>query len=1049
MKILGLDLGTNSIGWSVIDDTAKQILGAGAHIFPIGVNVDAKSKAETSKNAKRREHRQKRRQLFRRKFRNNLLQKALKQADLMPATLEANDPFWQECPYLLRKKALAEPLTSHELGRVIFHLNQRRGFKSNRKSGTNEEGALFKGGNGKTGIDDTLAEWQQGGFKTFGSYLASLDPHVQRLRNRYTLRSWFEQEMEEIWHVQQQYHPDKLTPKLKQQLTSPDFGIMFFQRPLKSQKHLVGKCTLEPQKPRVPISHPDFEEFRMWQVINNLQVAGPGRFNEPLDDEEKTKLVELFYTKDKIKPTDIRKKLKLTEDYTFNYEEGEQFTGNETSIKLSKLFGKAVWETLPDEDKTLRTSKTVEKNITKLDVWHTLFFAQDSDWLKIYAAEKWGFDEKQLEKLAKTHLKEGYGSLSLKAIRKMLPFLRQGERYDKAAQLAGYHHSQVSEYKTGLEKLEDPKNMRNPIVQQALHEIRTLVNQLLQQYGKFDIIRVELARDLKVSATKRADIRIEQLKNRARNERYYQELIKQGINRPSKNDIDKYQLWEECKKICPYTGRAISFSDLFEYGRFDIEHILPYSRTLDDSIANKTLCEKEFNIKKGNKTPHECLSGDKANYLLVLERVQKNMPRKLARFKQEKIEEDFAQKQLNDTRYISKEAKAYLKSICDRVDVATGTTTAPLRHYWGLNSILNQDKNKKTRDDHRHHAVDALVVALTTPRMLQELSRWNSLDRSPQMHNFEIPWDTFYRDARTAIENILVSQKKNSKTVTSWNRKVKDKDGKATTLRQVSARGQLHKETVYGKRIDLFSKKDSVEYGEEFYAVRKPLSELSKTMINNIIDPVIKTIIKERLKEYNICIDSEAEIPKNVLKVAFNDPLYMPNKRGKSGRQNEIKKVRVRVPSTKMLKLKDNINQWVEPGNNHHVTIFRGVDGKLYDEVISFKEAVERKRQNLPVHKTKSDKGDIAITIIENNDFFLLGLSEDQISWNGLEQKELTKHLYRVRAISGGYYNFMHHCAASLNNKKQEEIIIASFSKWERLSPIKVKITPTGQLKKV
>ncbi|WP_299759406.1 type II CRISPR RNA-guided endonuclease Cas9 [uncultured Pontibacter sp.] len=1038
MKILGLDLGTNSIGWSVIDDTEKQILGVGAHIFPVGVNVDAKSKAETSKNAKRREFRQKRRQLFRRKFRNNLLQKALKEANLMLSTLEENDAFWQGCPYQLRKKALSEPLSFHELGRVIFHLNQRRGFKSNRKSGSNEEGALYKGGNGKTGITDTLAEWQQGGFRTFGEYLASLDPHAQRLRNRYTLRSWYEQEIEEIWNVQQQYHPDKLTQALKERLASPDCGIIFYQRPLKSQKHLVGKCTLEPQKPRVPISHPDFEEFRMWQIINNLLVAGPRRFNEPLDDEEKTKLVELFYAKEKIKTSDIRKKLKLTEDYTFNYEDTEQFTGNETSIKLAKLFGKAAWDALPDEDKTLRTSKAEEKSISKLDVWHTLYFAQDADWLKKYAKEKWGFDAKQLEKLAKTHLKESYGSLSLKAIRKMLPYLRQGNRYDEAAKLAGYHHSQISEYKTGLEELEDPKNLRNPIVQQALHEIRTLVNQLLQQHGKFDIIRVELARDLKVSATKRAEIRVEQLKNRARNERYYQELVKQGVSRPSKTDIDKYQLWEECKKICPYTGKAISFSDLFEYGRFDIEHILPYSRTLDDSMANKTLCEKAFNIKKGNQTPHECMSGDSANYMLVLERVQKSVPRKLPRFKQEKIEEDFAQKQLNDTRYISKEAKAYLKSICDRVDVATGTTTAPLRHYWGLNSILNEGKSKKTRDDHRHHAVDALVVALTTPRMLRELSRWNSLDRLPQMHNFELPWDTFYRDARTAIENILVSQKKNSKTVTSWNRKVKDNNGNPTTQRQVSARGQLHKETVYGKRQDLA--------GQEFYAVRKSLESLTPAMISKIVDPAVREIVKDRLRSHGVNPDAKQfTIPKT----AFIEPLYMPNIKGKSGRQNQIKKVRIRENSTGMVKLKDTINQWVEPGSNHHVAIYKDEAGKLHERVTTFFAAVERKKQGIPVVQPTTTEGYTLVQTLQINDMFLLGLSEEDISWNGPNlHKLLSPYLYRVQKLSSMYYTFRHHKASTIEHAGEERAI-RSMKGWQELNPIKIQITPTGQLKKV
>lgn len=620
MLTLGLDLGPNSIGWAIIDKQEQKIHAIGSRIFPEGVNIDAVSKAESSRNEKRREYRQKRRQLFRRKFRNNLLRKALQQAGLIPELIAETDSFWAPCPYQLRSKAINEPIKLHELGRIIFHLNQRRGFKSNRKSAKAEDGVMEKGGNGKTGITQTIEAWQEGGFKTFGAYLASLDPHEQRIRNRYTLRQWYEQELEQIWQEQQKYYPDVLTDELRQKLTSPDSGIIFYQRPLRSQKHLVGKCTLEPKKPRCPLSHPEFEEFRMWQIINNLEVAGPGRFKELLDDEEKSKLVELFNTKEKIKISDIRKKLKLTEDYTFNYDDSETFNGSETSIKLLKLFGKNTWEALSDLDKTLPEESN--KDFSKLDVWHLFFFAEDPKWLHNYAKEKWGFDDKQLKALGKTHLKEGYASLSLKAIRKILPFLRKGEKYDKAAKLAGYHHSNLKPEHENLAELQEPKNLRNPIVQQALYELRKLVNQLIKQYGKPATILIELARDLKVSKEKRAQIRKEQFWNRDRNEKARNSLIENGISRPSRIDIEKYHLWEECNRKCPYTGKEISFNDLFINGRFDIEHILPYSRTLDDSLANKTLCEKGFNIGKGNKTPHELLSGDPVLYQQVLDRVQ-------------------------------------------------------------------------------------------------------------------------------------------------------------------------------------------------------------------------------------------------------------------------------------------------------------------------------------------------------------------------------------------------------------------------------------------
>ena len=327
MKTLGLDIGTNSIGWALVNEEQQKILASGAHIFQEGVNIDAKSKAETPKSAKRREYRQKRRQLARRRFRNNLLRKALTQAGMMPSGETEQEHFWELCPYQVRCKGLDEQLSLQELGRAIFHLNQRRGFKSNRKSGNAEEGTMQKGGNGKTGINQTEEEWQQGGFRTFGEYLASLDPHEQRLRNRYTLRQWYQQEFEQLWQEQQAYHPAVLTDELRHKLGSPDAGIVFYQRPLKSQRHLVGKCTLEPKKTRVPLSHPDFEEFRMWQVLNNLEVTGPDKLKEPLDDADKTKLVDLFYSKEKITASDIKKKLKLTDDYILNYED-ETFRGN-------------------------------------------------------------------------------------------------------------------------------------------------------------------------------------------------------------------------------------------------------------------------------------------------------------------------------------------------------------------------------------------------------------------------------------------------------------------------------------------------------------------------------------------------------------------------------------------------------------------------------------------------------------------------------------------------------------------------------------------------
>lgn len=203
-------------------------------------------------------------------------------------------------------------------------------------------------------------------------------------------------------------------------------------------------------------------------------------------------------------------------------------------------------------------------------------------------------------------------------------------------------------------------------------------------------------------------------------------------------------------------------------GEVQIEHIHPWSRSLNDSFMNKTLCWANENRNKGDRTPFEFYGIDEANWLTIKERAlklfsdTKEYPKayqKFKRFVQQKFDDDFTTRQLNDTRYISKEAKNYLKQICEKVTVSPGQMTATLRHFWGLNSVLNEE-NEKTREDHRHHAIDALVMACGKTRYLQELSKWNRYDRQPVSSNFPLPWDSFRFNAERAVDSILVSHKK-------------------------------------------------------------------------------------------------------------------------------------------------------------------------------------------------------------------------------------------------------------------------------------------------
>jgi|YNPMSStandDraft_1061717.scaffolds.fasta_scaffold06689_4 CRISPR-associated endonuclease Csn1 len=291
------------------------------------------------------------------------------------------------------------------------------------------------------------------------------------------------------------------------------------------------------------------------------------------------------------------------------------------------------------------------------------------------------------------HFKQGYANLSQRAMKKLIPFFKQGYNYAEACQKAGYHHSDKRP-KVLLNKLGEVPNLRNPIVQQGLFELRRLVNAIIKEYGKPDAIHIEFARELKLPKAEREKLAKENKANREKNKEAIDEIRKLGVPNPSSTDIVKYRLWKECNGICPYTGKQISAEMLFAENVIDIEHILPYSRTQDDSFNNLTLCFADFNReKKQNLSPYEMKERgiiSEAEYEQMIERVMKfGNKAKLKRFTQKEINtEDFIARQLNDTAYLSREAKAYLETICPNIVVSNGQATAKLRTLWGLNSLL-------------------------------------------------------------------------------------------------------------------------------------------------------------------------------------------------------------------------------------------------------------------------------------------------------------------------------------------------------------------------
>ncbi|HOV34074.1 MAG TPA: type II CRISPR RNA-guided endonuclease Cas9, partial [Candidatus Hydrogenedens sp.] len=480
--------------------------------------------------------------------------------------------------------------------------------------------------------------------------------------------------------------------------------------------------------------------------------------------------------------------------------------------------------------------------------------------------------------------------------------------------------------------------IRNPTVTRTLAEMRKVINEIVKRYGKPKYIRIETARDLRNTKKERETIwknsrDLEQVR-----EKIKQRLQSQGITNPTRSDIERYMLADECNWTCPYTGRSISFTALFgPESQFDIEHIIPLSRCMDDSFKNKTLCYHEENReRKHNQTPYEAYASNETRWNEILERVSKfnplkNAEEKLQRFKLhgeelEKFIDRFSSSQLNDTRYATKEAALYCGLLYGReyrkhIFTVSGPTTALVRRMWDLNKVLGSPE--KNREDHRQHAIDAIVIALTSPAMVKNISLQakeipKDEHRKDRWWRFiQPPWDTLFNEAHEKVLNIIVSHRPE---------------------RKVS--GRLHEETNYSPP------KPGDKEGETVVHVRKPLGSLSRGELEDIVDPIVRETVKKKLEELgtdNLKVFAEPE----------NYPL-MPNKKGL---KIPIKSVRIKKKVPVFPVGKNERVRYVATDENHHIEIFETVDKKgrtVWDaNVVSMFEAMQRKKKGEEIIQRK------------------------------------------------------------------------------------------------
>jgi CRISPR-associated endonuclease Csn1 len=935
---LGLDIGSNSIGWALLEEGKSSIVDMGVRVFPEGVDRDTKG-LEKSKNATRREARGARKTHQRRSKRKDQLLTTLQSVGFLPTVDTELRSLFHTNPYALRKKGLDEKLERYELGRALYHINQRRGFKSNRKSGeASKDSVVIKGAN------SLQAEITAKGCRTIGEYFAGLNPEEQRIRKQYTFRSMYADEFDRLWAKQKEFYPETLTEELRNKIRDE---IIFFQRPLKLQNEKIGNCQLEAGEKRCPRGDWYARRFRLLQDVNNLVIRNPNGSESKLTGDQRKMLLDEIGQKKELSYDKIRELLGLLETQRFNLEQDGKVKnlkgdGFIAAMRSKKVFGPTVWNEMAETEKIM------------LNDW---LVGLEDDALKEKLASEYKLNEEQIEAVLKIELPQSYMSFSRKAIQKLLPFMEQDAITSDAKEKAGYNQNKMMDGKT-VEKLPLPPDLRNPIVQKALFEVRKVINAIVHEYGKPGKIKIEMAREVQGSSKQREELHWKQVENKERNEEVRQRLMQDmNILNPSRNDIIKYKLWEECGKVCPYTCKHISQTALFgENPEFQIEHILPYDRSLDDSYMNKTLCEVHENIHvKKSQTPYEAYSHDTEKYEQILERVNKSqMPYpKKRKFWQKEIDLDqHIARELNDTRYICREVVKYLKQLGVNVRGTRGKITSELRHQWGLDGVFDEIGTKRD-DDHRRHAVDAVVVGVTENEHLRRLAKSKYAVKNEA---FNPPWPDFRVEVKENVKQINVSHR---------------------VQRKVS--GALHKETNYGATDK-----------EGLYVFRKNLEDLTLPVVEDIVDPVVREIVKKRLEEKGVDLNGKDRKPP---KEVWKEPLYM--RTTKSSKRVPIKKVRVYNVAENVIPMMDEQGQpyrYVEPGSNHHIEIFEYTDkkGKVKRDgkVITMFEAVQRNRRREPV--LKKDYGD--------NQKFVCSLAINEMFM--LELDGGAKELYRVQKIS-------------------------------------------------
>ena len=915
---IGFDIGITSVGWAVValdsEDKPYGIINMGSRVF----DAAEQPKTGASLAAPRREARSARRRLRRHQHRLERIRRLLLTENMISqAELDTLFAGKLEDIYTLRVKALDAPVSRTEFARILLHIAQRRGFRSNRKSETaKEDGELL------AAVSKNRALMAEKGYRTVGEMLLQDPLYAASKRNKggqYIAtvgRDMMVEEVRAIFRAQRQLGQ----PFASEKLEARYLDILLSQRSFDegpgegspyagSQiERMIGKCTLEDGEQRAAKATYSFEYFTLLQNINHLRLLRGGE-GSPLTPAQREALIALAHKTKELNFSHIRRELAIPADTTFNavyYKNADDAEEAEKKTKFSYL-------------KAYHQMRTAFNKLSK-NHFDTLTRAQKNELGRVLSTYKTsakiraallpaGLSDAEFD-IAETLSFSKFGHISVKACDKLIPFLEKGMKYDEACAAAGYDfkaHSGRERTQLLHPTPDDLADITSPVVRRAVAQTVKVLNAIIRERGcSPSFINLELAREMAQDFTERNQAKKSMDDNRARNERLMERIrTEYGKEHPTGQDLVKLKLWEEQHGECAYSQKHISIEHLFEPDYAEVDHIIPYSISFDDGYKNKILVLAEENRNKGNRLPLQYLQGKRReDFIVWVENTIRSTPKKQRLLKEKLTSEDekqFKERNLQDTKTMARFLLNYIGDHLAFADFAAGrkkhitavngAVTSYMRKRWGISKIRENGD--------LHHAVDALVIACTTDGMIQQVSRYAALRECEYVQteggslavsvhtgevlkSFPYPWPEFRRELEARLgddpRRAVISQR----FPVYLNNDIPVRKLFVSRMPRRKVTGAAHKETIKSPK----ALQDGV------VVTKRPLTSLKLDKngeIANYYMPQSDRLLYEALKAQLVKYGGEGA-------KAFTQPFHKPKSDGTPG--PIVNKVKLCEPTT-------------------------------------------------------------------------------------------------------------------------------------------------------